>query len=118
MPRANLDKTVVVGPYPISVAANSLDLNFQVADPSNLNQFSPGGDDLILAWNTGGSSHTFQATSAPDQLNRTGDLAAYTVGAGEIAAFRVKTLGWVQPDGKVYLQANHAEMKFAILALA
>lgn len=117
MARTTLTKNTAVGPYPASVAADSLDLSFQAADAGNLNQFAPGGDDLILAWNTGATPRTFQVTSSPDQLNRTGDLGPYTVGAGEISHFRVKNMGWVQPDGKIYLQANHSEMKFAILAL-
>lgn len=120
MPRTTLSKTTLVGPYPatLPVAALSLDLNFQACDTTNLNQFSPSGDDEILAWNTGASSYTFTVTSAPDPQGRTGDITTYSVAAGAIAAFRVKMLGWVQSDGKVYLQGSNTALKFAIVALA
>lgn len=118
MPRQTLTKTSAVGPYPVSVPADSLDINFQAADTVNLNQFAPGGDDLILAWNTHATNpYTFTVTSAPDQLNRTGDITTYSVGAGEIAHFRVKNLGWVQSDGKVYLQGSNSALKFGIIGL-
>lgn len=118
MPRTTTNKTPVVGPYPVSVPADSLDINFQAADTSNLNQFAPGGDDLILAWNTHATNpYTFTVTSAPDGLNRTGDITTYSIGAGEIAQFRVKNLGWVQSDGKVYIQASNSAVKFGIIAL-
>ncbi len=120
MTRATLTKTSAVGPYPASlpVAADSLDLNFQAADASNLNQFAPAGDDLIIFNNTGASPYTVTITSAPDQYGRTGDITTYSLAAGDIAAFRVKSQGWVQTDGKVYLQASNAAVKFAVVALA
>jgi hypothetical protein len=70
-----------------------------------------------LAWNTGETPYTFTVTSAPDPQGRTGDIPTYSIAAGVISAFRVKTLGWVQSDGKVYLQGSNASLKFAIAAL-
>lgn len=119
MARANLTKTAMVGPYPtLQPAALSLDLNFQACDASNKNQFTPSADDLILVWNTHATNpYTFTVTSAPDALNRTGDITTYAVAAGVISAFRVKTLGWVQSDGKVYLEGSNASVKFAVVSL-
>lgn len=118
MTRATLTKTMVVGPYPAGVVADSLDIVMTAANPSNKEQFAPGGDDVIIAWNTDGASpYTFTVTSAPDPFGRTSDINGYSLAAGEHAAFRVKNLGWVQSDGKVYLEANNAAIKFGILAL-
>jgi hypothetical protein len=118
MARTTLNKTTLVGPYPASVPADSLDFNFQAADVANKNQFSPSGDDEIIMWNSGASPYTVTITSAPDPMNRTGDIATYSLAAGDIAGFRIKNMGWVQSDGKVYLEASNAAVKFAIVALA
>ncbi len=119
MPRTTLTKTTVLGPYPIlPPAANALDVTFGAADIPNKNQFAPSGDDLILAWNTDAvNPYTITITSAADDKNRTGDVSTYSIGAGEIAAFRVKTAGWTQADGKVYLEASNAAVKFAVMPL-
>lgn len=116
MARQTLNKVSLLGPYPtLPVAANALDLPFTAADVTNKEQFVPSDNDLVLAWNTGASPYTVTITSAPDALNRTGDIATYSIGAGEIAALRIKKQGWVQPDGKVYLEASNAAVKYAII---
>lgn len=120
MPRTNLPKTTAKGAYPtLPIAVNSLDIVFTAADVANKNEFVPSGNDLVLAWNSDAADpYTATVTSAPDPQNRTGDISAYSIGAGEIAHLGpVRTLGWVQPDGKVYLEANNAAIKFAIIAL-
>lgn len=118
MARAVLTKTTVKGPYPsLPVGAGTLAIAFTAANTSDKNDFTPSGDDLILAWNAGATPYTITITSAPDPQNRTGDIAAYSIAAGAIAAFRVRTMGWVQADGKVYLEANNADVKFGILTL-
>lgn len=118
MARTTLTKTTVVGPYPASVPADSLDLNLQAADVGNMNQFAPSGDDLLIVQNSHASNpYTFTLTSAPDAFNRSSDITTYSLAAGEIAMFRVKSLGWVQSDGKVYLAGSNAAIKFAVVAL-
>lgn len=117
MPRTSLTKTPAIGPYPASVPADSLDVAFTAADVANKNQFAPGGDDLVLMWNSGASPYTVTITSAPDAFNRSSDITTYSLAAGDIAAFRVKTMGWVQSDGKVYLEGSNAAVKFAVIAL-
>lgn len=118
MARAALTKTTVKGPYPsLPIGAGSLVITFAAANVSDKNEFTPSGDDIILAWNAGASPYTITVTSAPDPQNRTGDIATYSIAAGAIAAFRVKTMGWVQADGKVYLEASDANILFGILAV-
>jgi hypothetical protein len=105
--RTTLTKTTLVGPYFASIAINALDLVLTAADVDNKNQFAPSGDDLVIFQNSGAGAHTVTITSAVDPQNRTSDVTAFSIGAGET----------VQVDGKVYLEANHAEVKFAVLAL-
>jgi hypothetical protein len=118
MARTSLTKSTLLGPYPsLQPAADALDLTFDAADVANKNQFAASGDDLILAWNSGASPYTITLSSAVDDKNRPGDITAFSLAAGDIAAFRVKTQGWTQSDGKVYLEASNAAIKFAVIAL-
>jgi hypothetical protein len=89
------------------------------ADASNLNQFVANGKDLVIAHNTGASAYTITITSAADPYGRMGDIATYSLGAGEYAVFGpLELAGWVQTDGKVYLQASNAAVKFGVVDLS
>lgn len=118
MPRVTITKQIPLGPYPtLPVATNALDITQLAADVTNKEQFVPSGDDLVIAHNTGGSANTITLTSAADALNRTGDISTYSVGAGELAMFRYKKPGWMQSDGRVYLEASNAAVKWSVIQL-
>lgn len=87
------------------------------ANTTDKEQFAIADGDVILVQNTGAGSHTYTVTSVADPTyGRTGDVSGVTIAAGAIHALRVGVNGWRQTDGKVYLEANHAEVKFGILA--
>lgn len=118
MARQTLNKQIPLGPYPIlPVAADALDLTQTVADVVNKEQFVPSGDDLVIAHNTGAAPYTITFTSMADDKNRTGDISAYSLGAGEHAIFRFKKPGWMQSDGRVYLEASNAAVKWSVIQL-
>jgi hypothetical protein len=101
--------------------ADSLDLTFTAADvagdPIN-EQFVPARDNLLLVWNKHATDpKTFTLNSAADDKKRTGDITAFSVGAGEIAAFRIKKAGWMQTTGYVTLEGSSADIWFCVLAL-
>jgi|SRR5271157_2191821 len=118
----------VVGPYPsLPVGANSLNLIFTAVDAVNGNYFvadnNPvtvrpegtfGGDVLLVNNPTGGAlGITFNSQS--DAQGRTGDIAAYSVPANTIAAFKYSNLvGWADISGYVYF-AGVAGLTVAIL---
>jgi hypothetical protein len=88
------------------------------ANASDLNQATASGNDLIFAHNTGAGANTVTVTSVADELGRTGDIAAYSLGAGEYGVFGpFKNQGWTQTDGKLYFQASSAEVKFGVVQL-
>ena len=119
MARTTLVKTVAKGNSPsLPLGAGSVTATFAAADVGNMNQFLPGGEDLLIAYNSGASPYTVTITSAPDQMNRTGDITTYSLAAGDIAVFGpFKLMGWVQADGYVYLQASNASVKLAVIAM-
>lgn len=119
MARTTLTKTVALGSYPtLPITANAADLVETAADVGNKNQFVASGNDLIIAHNTGAGAHTITITSVANQKKRTGDITAYSIGAGEVAIIGpAKIMGWAQADGKIYLEADHAEVKFGVVTL-
>ncbi len=118
MPRTTLVKTTAKGPYPtLPIGANGLVVTLAAADVANKNQFLPSGNDLVVMQNSGASPYTVTITSAVDPQNRTGDVTTYSLAAGDVCVFLVKTTGWVQADGYVYLEANNASVKFGVVAL-
>lgn len=119
MARQTLAKIVPAGPYPaLPVSANALDFVFTAANATDKEQFVPGNDALLIVKNAHATlAKTFTLTSKADERNRTGDVGPYSLGAGEYALFRYKKPGWMQSDGKIYLEAESSDIKFAVIQL-
>jgi len=119
MARTTLTKTNASGSYPtLPITPGALLVTETAADVANKNQFKCSERDLVLAHNTGATPHTVTVTSKADAHNRTGDIPAYSIPAGEIHQLGpFKSSGWKQTDGFIYLEANHAEIKFSVIQL-
>lgn len=114
MPRTDLTKITAPG----SIQYTGTVLTMTAADVANMNQFTASGKDLIIAHNTGASPYTVTVTSIADPYGRTKDIAAQSLAAGEYRVFGpMETVGWTQTDGKIYLQASNASVKFGVIAL-
>jgi len=122
MPRVNHAPEALQLAYPaLQPPADSLDLAFVAADTTNDEMTDCTGKEVILAWNVGATPHTVTITSVPVN-GRSGDVTGYSVGAGEIAFFGpYPTAGFRRtgaPDaGKIYFEADNAEVEFAVLKL-
>lgn len=120
MARVTLTKKTVLGSKTSAYStANSADLAMAAANVSDKNQFACSGNDLVFAHNTGASPVTITINSVADpQLGRTGDIAAFSLGAGEYGIFGpFSRAGWQQSDGYVYLEASAADVKFGVVQL-
>lgn len=128
MARTTLLKTTLNLAYPaLPITALSADLNFQActgSSGSSGNQFAWGdaGRLLLVAINTGTTARTVTITSKVDPFNRTGDITAYAVALGALAspiasAWILERQGFYQSDGMLYVEANHAEIKFACIPI-
>ncbi|MBW2084435.1 MAG: hypothetical protein JRI54_00165 [Deltaproteobacteria bacterium] len=114
MARATLTKTNAPGYYASTGAA----LTLAAADVTNKNEFVSTGKELVVAQNTGASSGTVTINSTADPYGRTEDITDYSIDAGGIAIFGpFPTLGWQQSDGKIYLEASTADIKFGVIVL-
>lgn len=114
MARTELSKVVAPGSY----AHTGAQLTKEAADTSNLNSFKATGKELVIAHNTGASPYTVTVSSVNDPYNRTQDIDAYSIPAGEIHFFGPFDLtGWQQSDGHIYLQAENSAVEFGIIKL-
>ena len=114
MPRTTLTKTAALGSYNHAGVV----LTMTAADVGNLNQFTATGKDLLIIHNPALSDYTFTVTSTPDAYGRTKDIATETVAAGVYKIVGpLELTGWVQTDGKIYIAASNASVKFGIVAL-
>ena len=114
MARTTLTKSTVLGTNTYAGVA----LTMTAADVANMNQFVAGGKDLLVIHNTGGSDYTYTVTSTADERGRTKDITTETVTAGTYKVVGpLELTGWVQSDGKIYIAASNAAIKFGIVAL-
>lgn len=113
MPRTALTTTAA----PSKWSTTGVALTQAAADVGNGNQFTSSGNDLLIVQNTGGSPYTVTISSVPDALGRTGDVTTQSLAAGEIRVFWLPALGWQQADGKIYVSASNAAVKFGIVVL-
>lgn len=117
MPRTAIAAKAVVGGYG-TYSADGADFVWTAADVANGNSVVATNNDLVLAYNSGATPYTVTIGSVADPFNRTGDITAYSLAAGEYGVFGpFPNLGWKQTDGYLYLNANNAAVKFAIIAL-
>lgn len=120
MARVNIAAQTTPGAYPtLPVTANSLDLAMQALDAS-LGNYTALVDSktFVLAQNTGVGARTITFTSVADAFGRTGDITAYSIGAGELAIFGpFKAAGWSQSGTQLYIDGSHAEVKAAVITL-
>lgn len=115
MPRVTLTPDNAPGAYPPAGVV----VNFAAADASNLNQFILTGNELVIAFNSGATGRTVTITSVADRFGRTGTITTEAIAAGVYRMYGPFTNaeGWKQTDGFLYLEASHAEVKFAIIKL-
>ena len=117
MPRTSVTVQAVTDAYEGTISPNELDVVFTAADVANGNQFTSSGDEILLVRNTHATvAKTFTVDSTPDERGRESDITTYSLAAGEFSAFGpIRKKGWVQTDGKIYVDGESADIGFAIL---
>ena len=124
MARTTKAKTALLGSYPaLPLTANSADFTFSALTGSagasgNQIDFGDFNKLLVLVQNSDPTNpYTVTFTSRADNLNRTGDIAAYSLSAGEFGVFYFERNGWRQADGMLYLEGSNAAVKVAAFGL-
>lgn len=106
----------VIDPVSINgtISANGADITMTAGDAANGNSCALTGRLFLFVYNSDASAQTITITSVADNLGRTGDISAYSVGAGEFALFGpFPNHGWRQTDGKLYFTVSDAAVKVA-----
>ena len=119
MARDTFTPVVAGGPYPtLQPTAASLDFALVAINATNKCQVALTGKELLLVQNTGAGARTFTVSSVADALKRSGDITAYSLGAGKfmvLGPFAIE--GWRQSDGNLYFEGEHAEIKVTVIRL-
>lgn len=100
--------------------ANAADVTLTAASVANKEQVVHTGKEVILAYNSDPTNpYTVTISSIADAaLGRTGDIATYSLAAGELGAFGpFPADGWRQADGYLYFEASNAAIKFGVLRI-
>lgn len=102
-----------------ALSANAADFTLTAADATNKEEVVHTGREILIAFNSGAGARTVTVTSVADDLGRTLDVPnAYSIGAGEYAVFGPYPVkGWRQTNGKLYFEAEHAEVKWAVITI-
>lgn len=119
MPRTNIVAQTTVGAYPtLPVTATSQDITMVAADIVNFNETTlVENKTVVLAHNEDVGAVTITFTSAADSLGRTGDITAYSIGAGKISLFGpFKAAGWTHA-GKLQFAGSDVDLKLAVITL-
>lgn len=120
MPRTSLTVQTAKTQFE-TISAGEADFTFAAGDVANGNDFTASGKDIIIVQNTDGAiAYTVTITSIIDEKNRTGDITSYSLAAGDFAIFTVgltTSKGWIQTDGKIYIDVENAAVEVAVIKL-
>lgn len=104
-----------------ALSAGDLDFTFAAADVTG-NTFVCTGRELVIIYNpAGGLTYTVTITSIANAKNRTGDITAYSMAAGDYVVWTgglTNAAGWkVAATGVVTITANNAAVLIAVVRL-
>lgn len=123
MARLALTAKATPGSYPsLPLSANAADFAWTAAGGDFADGFSfPWtGREVLLVRNDNGGAQTVTINSLADsRKRRTGDISAYSVGAGEYAVLGpFQSDGWKQSTGLIHGAASAADVMLAVIRLS
>ena len=124
MARVLIAAQTLPGAYPtLPIAPGSRVLSFQAVDVG-LGNYTPlieNKTSILVKNGHATDAKTVTITSVVDALNRTGDITAYSLAAGEIARFGpFKGVGWnhgAGTTGGIWIDGSSADIKVAVETL-
>lgn len=124
MARTTIAKTTLLGSYPaLPLIAASAAFTFAAvtgASGSSGNQIDFGDFNRLLVVVQNASvdtARTITFTSLADNLNRTGDISAYSLAFGTFAVFYFERAGWRQTDNMLYCEGSTTDIKLRAFGL-
>ncbi len=121
MPRTTLSKVAL--PTEVGATDGTVITPTPADEPTNHNQFSLTGNEILLVLNTAASTGTVTVSSKTDRYGRVKDITAVTIPAAVAGMPGMKVFprftleGWQQPDGFCYLAASAVTIWFIVIQL-
>ena len=123
MARVLIAAQTLLGAYPTLPITPGSALSYQAVD-TGLGNYTPLVENKTTLWikNTHATdAKTVTITSVADTLNRTGDITAYSLAAGEEKPFGpFKGVGWnhgAGTTGGIWIDGSSADIKVAVVTL-
>lgn len=120
MARTLVTKNESAKRYPlIQPPADSLDFAFVTTSGGDDDgyEYVATGREVVLLRNTGEGANTFTLHSVVDEFGREGDIAAYSLAAGEFAVLIPPLKGFQQADGRIDIDVSDPEVNICVLQL-
>lgn len=93
-------------------------INFVAADTVNKEQVAFTGREILIAWNSGGTTRTVTIDGKTDPYGGIRHLTAKNVAAGNFKIFGpFDAPAWMQTGRILTFEASHADIRFAVLRL-
>lgn len=102
-----------------TITANGADFTFAAGTITDGDTFACTGRELLLVKN-GTGTNTITITSVANAKGRSGDIATYSLSAGEFAVFGVgltNSPGWKSTAGTIRITVSSVEVTVAVLKL-
>jgi ABC-type molybdate transport system substrate-binding protein len=117
MARTAITVQQLTGPYPATPFAPDA-LTFAAMDVGNKNDFVFTGNELIIIYNSDATTaRTIIFTAVADPYKRTNNITV-SVAAETYRIYQATDItGWLQSDGKFYLEGDNVALKVAVVRL-
>ena len=117
MARALLTSTTVPEAESVVVAPNAADCTINTSNQSDGNYFVWTGKQTILAINTNGAPQTITIDADATSDGRDGSITTYSIGAGEIAVFKLTQALWAQSSDSIRVYVNTSSNDVHVIVL-
>jgi hypothetical protein len=110
---------VILGPF-AAYGAGLADFTFAAGTITDGDNWVCSGRDILVVNNTDGGAQTVTIVSVDDETSRSGNITAYSLAAGDFAAFGVgltNSKGWMGAGKKIRITVSSAAVKVAVLTL-
>ena len=114
-----LSVTQILGPFE-AVSAGAADFTLAAGTITDGDVFACTGREILIVHNSGLGAATITIKSESDDRGRTGDIASYSLAAGDYSVFGVgltTARGWKNASGKIRITVSSADLLVAVLRL-
>ena len=104
---------------PTRWATTPLEITPVAADVGNGNSFTLSGDEILITYNSSADTDYYVTIdSVADTFGRESHITQFDIPFGDYYAFpRFAVEGWIQSDGKLYIDCENAAILLMVIRL-